>query len=217
MLVSPRSWHNCGCIQCWADVCPHDRDILGCRRCACRTELLSAVTLPVLELEGKEITLSYLRAAGADYSHTGPPAQFTDVPDGFIALWLRSNHVSVAKAGHLGLGSVPSHSVDVADEMCRFLSLTPESYREFRLHTHGSHPVFQTDWQALPGDSMDRSMSAFRDQQVVASSMRQVADAYGLAVSVSADQTHVHVVRVQAPQDCQLGRGVRWAAGAAGY
>jgi len=187
------------------------------RCCACRIEPLAAVTLPVLELEGKEITLSYLRAAGADYSHTGSPAQFTDLPDGFGALWLRSNHVNVAKAGHLGLGGVPSHSVDVADEMCRFLSLTPESYLEIRLYLRGSHPVIQTGWQALPSDSMERSMSAFRDQQVVASSMQRCAEAYGLAVSVSADQTHVHVVRVQAPQDCHAGRGVRWAPGAAGY
>ena len=178
-----------------------------------RTNPLAAVTLPVLELEGKEITLSYRSTAGAGHRRAAAPAQPTDVPCGFGALWLRGDSIRVRNAGHLG--DEPAHYVEVADELCRFLSLAPECYREFRLYV-GSRLSMYVDWVPLPNGVAQSSNGCFFRQQSVVGSIQQFAGMHGLAASMAEDQTHVRVVRVEAPPSSESGYGPTWAWSAAG-
>lgn len=168
----------------------------------CRTEPLAAVTVPVLELEGRAITLGYLRVGGADHNGASAVAESADLPVGFRPLWLRTSRINLGRAAHLAGATLADISSEL--ELCWFLSLAPECYQEFRLFNGpGSLPLsVQVEWQRWPNrdeTACCMCMWSFASWQAVAASMQRCADAHGLAVSISDDQSHVQVVRLQPP------------------
>ena len=195
--------------------CSHVSDRLQRLPC-CRCEPLAAGIIPVLELYGDRIVLDY-EPYGAQDIDDEPEAQ-PSLPDGFRALWLRTGTISMGNPEHAG-GSVPASKpgVDVVDELCRFMSLAPSCYRQFRFLTSSGQPALSIEAaERLPHsarhqpsyfdaalsladftcEALRSSHRSFDSLQAVAAAMQTYADARGLVVSVADDQTHVHVDRV---------------------
>ena len=143
----------------------------------------------MLELKSPSLGLQY---RGPDCTERNAPAEAADLPPGFHALWLRCCCLSVGCAGYPGGAAVSS--VVVAEEVCRLLSLAPQSYTEFWLILGGRRPfLLSAEWLLLPSSVARRSTDRFESSQALVAAMQRFAAVYGLTVSVSDDQM-LHVV-----------------------
>ena len=146
-----------------------------------RTEPVAAVTLPVLELQGDRITLSYLSDDSAGDRYASAPAYSADLPTGFRALWLRTERISLTSAGHPGGAEVTE--VDATEELCRFMGLAPPCYKEFRFYSYFGLGI-DAEWLPLPEDAMECSSGGFASLQAGAKAVQRFGDAHGLVPSV---------------------------------
>ena len=168
-----------------------------------RTHPLSAVIIPVLELRGDVVTLRAIGAVDADGHDANTPAEAADLPTGFRELWLRASSIDVQISGHAG--SAPVSGIDIAEELCRFLALAPQSYRAFRLYEY-RHEYYYTITVSVPwislslsgSNGVSRCAGRFDSLQDMATAMQRFADGHSLAVSLSDDQTYVLLMRVGA-------------------
>ncbi len=161
---------------------------------------MAAVTIPALELQGSTVTLKAINAHGADDPDASALAEAADLPDGFSAVWLRTGCINLKRTRRSG-GAIVT-SVDIAEELCRFLAIPPESYQEFRLYEYiDVYPFAPFDRfpkvsLLFPGNAIETCSGRLINLQDAAAAMQRFAHTYDLAVSVSDDQTHVRVVRV---------------------
>jgi len=162
---------------------------------------LAAVTIPVLELTSGDIYLSHVGGSRAQADHAGNLTLAADLPAGFRALWLRTACVTIPSAGHAA--GIAEADVNVPEEFCRFLSLAPQSFQEIRLLAHDEYGPAGVECQYLPrrgeGHGCDTYNTAGMRQheglQAKAAALQQFTNRYGLAVSVSDDETHLLVTR----------------------
>ena len=166
--------------------------------------------MPVLELRASELSCGYLCSEDGIHNEY-VPAEAADLPPGFRELWLRTGVLGLGNAGcEPRLGQHVTYVSDtwittvydpgVAEELCRFLSSAPDSYREFRLYGGSESPALSVQAQSLPHPTelMKTSTESFDSLEAAAAAMQHFAPAHGLAVSVSDDQTHLLIVRKQA-------------------
>ena len=160
---------------------------------------MAAVTIPVLEMRSKSIILDYHRNTRAtpDCLDTSPVA--ANLPVGFRALWLHTGCIHADRPEKIERPALLS--ADVAETLCQLLGLAPDCYQEFRLMTFGqathekqdSALVIKAQMRSLlyrPGEAT----RSFDSLQAVAAAMQRVADAYGLAVSMSDDDSETYVL-----------------------
>ena len=168
--------------------------------CCIRTDPLSAVTIPVLELHGSGVVLKYLSADDADGRDANAPAEVADLPTGFRELWLRAKEVHVARTERAG--GAPVSGVDIADELCRYMAFSPNSYRVFRLYEHKIEESYFTAAYApymtlsqKGSNGLCSCAGRFDSMRDVATAMQRFEATHGLTVSMSDDQTYVLIVR----------------------
>ena len=149
----------------------------------CRTRPLAAATLPVLEMQAEAIALCYLSDDDPDDRYASAPARSADLPLSFRALWLRTERIALASAGHSGGGEVTE--VDEVEELCRFMGLAPACYKEFRFYTYFGISI-DAEWLSLPEEAMECGTGGFASVQAGAKAMQRFANDHGLVVSVSA-------------------------------
>ena len=159
---------------------------------------LTPATIPVLVLEAETLRCNLLNAGRAG-AHN-PPVEAADLPVGFQALWVRVGCIEVCRsAGYAGGGNYSATSVDVAEELCRFLGAAPKSYRDFRIFAGAVHYFLCIELTSPPIalDIIDCIAGSFDSIGAAAAAMRQWSPKYGLSVSVSDDRTYLQVVRLQ--------------------
>jgi len=175
--------------------------------CSCRAEPLAEVNIPLLAVQTDAIDLEfrskyYMKVDTDDKSEAadfGLRVVSADLPIGFRVLGLRTARIRVTNAVHLT--SKEPAGIDVAQELCYFLSLAPRCYRQFRLFDCLDHPAHYVidatrEWRPRPmGPPLQCVAHSFDTLPAVAAAMQRYADAHRLAVSVSLDQTHLLVVR----------------------
>ena len=187
------------------------RDSLG------TTESFAASATAKLELRAGAVSCKYV-SADDDYwdddDFRVAPTEAANLPLGFRVLELHTGWIIVGSAGYLGGddGSDPGeetsprsgvyqlhmHSPAVAKLLCRYFSLAPACYREFWLYGDGNTPAFGVEAKWLPHPDMHTvsGIESFDSLEAAAAAMQQYAADHDLAVSVSGDQTHLHVVRL---------------------
>ncbi len=168
---------------------------------------LARVTLPLLDLKPASFGCCYIKPTVRDeMTVAATSADMADLPISFRALWLQTDRIFISVAerstGAVLASDEEVQTVDPARELCRFLSLAPGCYEEFRLFASGEHPML-TIWAEYelpdqpvedPFGSIDAEFSSLQD---LASAMQPFAHEDSLAVSLSSDATYVHVVRVR--------------------
>jgi len=171
---------------------------LTCTVCDCRTRPLAAVTVPVLELEGRGVALYFCSGRARD-QNAGEVPEVADLPGGFHALWLRTARIALRSAEHLTSAAVAGVAAQPTEELCRllcrFFGVAPRCYQEFRLFADGDLSISMS-LHHLSGEADESSESTrFHSLKAAATAMERLADGFGLTVSVSNDQTHVLVTR----------------------
>ena len=105
-----------------------------------------------------------------------------DLAAGFRVLGLHTARIALANAAHLDTRE-PAN-IDVAQELCYFLSLAPECYRQFRLFACVTRPAhFRIDVTSghVPSDATHCVTDSSDSLPAVAAAMRQYADVERLA------------------------------------
>ena len=156
--------------------------------------------IPVLELSAEVLSFDFVSTDPADGPLISAALQVADLPAGFSALWLRTGRIVLGCEGYDGGDDDPAAGPNIAEEMCRFCSLAPTSYREFRLfHSDGTSDLtVEAEWLLkLPGARMQCSEVSFGSLDAMAAAMHLFDAEHGLTVSVSDDQTHLHAARFQ--------------------
>ena len=156
---------------------------------------MAAVDLPALH--GDVISFCHLSGGETDNRYASAPANSADLPIGFRSLWLQTGCISLGSAGHSGGAAVTG--VDVAEELCRFLGLAPQCYKEFRVSADAWHMwgiSIYAEWLPLPDEAMACSSGSFDGLLAMAAAMQQFVSAHGLAVSVPGNLSYLLVVRL---------------------
>ena len=152
----------------------------------------------MLELRSDYLCLGYVAARLADIN-TNAPRVIADLPVNFRALWLRTSCICVKYNKHSGGASVTDDdelvALYVAGELCHLLSLAPASYKEFRLFARATHPTLAI--HAQYDETLDVIDFIYDDLPAVRDAMHQVADAQGLAVSLSEGAAYLRVDRIR--------------------
>ncbi len=176
--------------------------------CHHRTEPLAAVTIPVLHRRSEDIILwyfdtsgidTYFDTSGSDTESMAEPAAGAELPVSFRALWLQTRHICIEVAQHSLNAELSDESgLHAAEELCRFLALAPACYEELRLLAADERSVtLQAEYCLTQDTVMYRVEQCYDDLQAVAVALRRFADLYGLALTVSDDETFLSVVRVR--------------------
>jgi len=125
-----------------------------------------------------------------------------NLPLSFRSLWVYADRIRVAVAEHSGGASLESiqevQDVYPANELCRFLSLAPVCFHDFRLFAGGEQPKITViaDWELKDDSDYSTVYVHFDELRDLAAAMQQFARAHGLTVTLSSDETYLHVVRL---------------------
>jgi len=164
-----------------------------------RKEQLAPVTIPVLEWRCSSVELDYVRATPPANASMASPA-VADLPFGFSSLWLHTDYIGMVfdeRPGGMALPTFEDVDEDSgAEDLCQFFRLAPGCYKDFRLFVGGRLTISPLRFMA-EYNMPDIAEYYFDSLQDIAAAMRRVAGVHGLAVSVSRDETYLHVVRIR--------------------